>query len=281
MAHRIGAATIAECSMKRGTPDHPKTAALAAALGADIAKTCGTLELLWHFTAKFSPQGDVGKWSDEAIAKAVGWGANDGTPADLIRSLISGQWLDECSERRLLVHDWEEHTDDSTKKGLARKNLKVFKPVRKMSRHVRTKSAVVQTCPEKICLPEPSLALPSQSLTTSSSSPAKADGEQTVVQVFQCSGTGPKEYPLTETKLAEYEQAYPAVDVRSQIRQMAQWLRDNPANRKTYTGMPAFMNRWLSRAQNNGGGLDRKHCATNGKPSFDPIEKLKQLDSQR
>ena len=49
--------------MKRGTPDHPKVAKLASMIGLPIPwalpYTVGLLEMLWHFTAKFAPRGDI------------------------------------------------------------------------------------------------------------------------------------------------------------------------------------------------------------------------------
>jgi hypothetical protein len=56
-----------------------------------------------------------------------------------------------------------------------------------------------------------------------------------------------------ESTIAEYRQAYPAVDVPVEIRSAAQWLLDNPSKRKTYGGIRRFLNGWFSRCQNSGG----------------------------
>ncbi len=149
--------------MKRGTPDHPKTEALSIALGIDGAKAVGTLELLWHFTAKFAPQGDIGKWPDDAIAKAVRWSDKDGTPAQLVRGLVNSGWLDYCQQRRLIVHDWDDHADESVKKALKRKELPFLKAVKKVSRQRRKLSGHIETMSENGSLPEP-VPEPSQSL---------------------------------------------------------------------------------------------------------------------
>ena len=63
------------------------------------------------------------------------------------------------------------------------------------------------------------------------------------------SGLMDKDYPVTEAKVAEYQETYPGVDVRQVLRGMRQWSMDNPTKRKTLRGMPAFMNRWLSKEQ--------------------------------
>ena len=238
--------------MKRGTPDHPKMEALATALGVDLAKAVGTLELLWHFTAKFAPQGDVGKWSDEAIAKAAHWCANDGEPCKLVRALVETRWLDECKERRLIVHDWGDHADDATKKQLKRKELDVLVPVRTLSRQRRKLSGHVQTTADNGGLPEPSLARAKPSLAIDSSPPDAVRTDEPPVLRFPCVGPGSQEFDLHQSKLDEYADSYPGIDVLAECRKALQWCRDNPARRKTHGGMGTFLNKWLARAQDSG-----------------------------
>lgn len=64
---------------------------------------------------------------------------------------------------------------------------------------------------------------------------------------------GPAEWPLTATKLAEYVESFPGVDVALEVKMALQWCRDNPTKRKTLRGMPAFLTRWLAKAQNDAG----------------------------
>ncbi len=63
-----------------------------------------------------------------------------------------------------------------------------------------------------------------------------------------------EEFSVSEAKVREYQETYPAVDVKAQIREARQWCIDNPAKRKTTRGIPAFLNRWLAKEQNRGGG---------------------------
>ena len=73
--------------------------------------------------------------------------------------------------------------------------------------------------------------------------------------VFPCSGKkGGDEFSLVADKIAEYAESFPGVDVRAEIRAALQWCRDNPSKRKTKRGMPAFLTRWLSKAQNSSRG---------------------------
>ena len=77
----------------------------------------GILELLWHFTAKFAPAGDIGKFPDSTIAKAIDW--NRATDR-LVDALVESRWLDRCTCHRLVIHDWWDHADDSVHMKLAR-----------------------------------------------------------------------------------------------------------------------------------------------------------------
>jgi hypothetical protein len=76
---------------------------------------------------------------------------------------------------------------------------------------------------------------------------------ETPVMTFPCKGPGPREWCLVPSKLAEYRESFPAVDVLTECRKARQWTIDNPAKRKTFTGMPAFLTRWLSKEQDRAG----------------------------
>lgn len=64
------------------------------------------------------------------------------------------------------------------------------------------------------------------------------------------------DFPIFESDVAEWEIAYPAVDVRQQLHAMRAWLIANPKNRKTSKGMRRFVNSWLDRKQNSAHRVD-------------------------
>ena len=105
--------------MKRGTIDHPKMRALLKALPVTGRYAAvGILESLWHFAALYAWQGDIGRHDDAAIAEWIGW---QGSPESLIEPLVTTGWLDRVDgPERLVVHDWQEHCDDSVKKRMQR-----------------------------------------------------------------------------------------------------------------------------------------------------------------
>jgi len=82
----------------------------------------------------------------------------------------------------------------------------------------------------------------------------RADSEPAVFELptnkFNTQG---ETYGVTQNKLEEWEQAYPACDVMAELRKMRAWLNDNPAKRKTVNGMAKFAGSWLSRQQDKGG----------------------------
>lgn len=64
-------------------------------------------------------------------------------------------------------------------------------------------------------------------------------------------GKGPAEWPLRQSKIAEYAESFPGVEVLAECRKAMQWCRDNPTRRKTFRGMAAFLQRWLGKAQDS------------------------------
>lgn len=58
---------------------------------------------------------------------------------------------------------------------------------------------------------------------------------------------GLKEWPLRQSKLDEYQESFPDLDCLSVIRVARQWCIDNPSKRKSYSGTPGFLTRWLGR----------------------------------
>lgn len=92
--------------MKLEALDHPKTLDLAARLEVELPTAIGHLELLWAFTGKKAPQGNIGKWPDGAIARACYW---MGRPEVFLLALRESGFIDADETHRLTVHDWREH----------------------------------------------------------------------------------------------------------------------------------------------------------------------------
>jgi hypothetical protein len=142
--------------MKRGTPRHPKVAQLRELLKIVPAAAIGYLELLWHFTAEFAPQGDIGKYDDARIEAALMWTGKRGR---LVEALRQAGWVDPHPEHRLVVHHWHDHADNAVQKRLQRAGLPFLTFTAKVTDQRRT-TADNGSLPEPEPSPEPSHALP-------------------------------------------------------------------------------------------------------------------------
>lgn len=105
--------------------DHPKTLHLASLLGVELPTAIGHLELLWAFTAKKAPQGNVGKWPAGAIAGACYWRGN---PDAFTAALGAARFLDLDPEHGWCVHDWHDHAPRWVKAKLSRERLTFVMP---------------------------------------------------------------------------------------------------------------------------------------------------------
>ncbi len=78
-------------------------------------------------------------------------------------------------------------------------------------------------------------------------------------------------YDVKESEIRAMQEAFPAVDVRQQYRQMGVWLRANKDRIKTYDGMQNFICKWLSREQDKGWRASKKSSAMTANSSFDQV----------
>lgn len=195
---------------------------LAERLSCDMPTAIGYLELLWNYTADMAPQGNIGQCTDSAIARYCEY---LGDPEDFIEALVQHNWLARDDTHRLLTTNWPKIARPWVKSKLKRMGLKFAEQ-------------------EPEAEPDP----PTGGL-------AHSQGD-TVVHTFPTVGDN-ADWPLQESKLHEWIDAFPGVDVPAECLKALQWCRDNPSRRKTYGGMSRFLNQWLSRAQNDAGNRRR------------------------
>ena len=72
-----------------------------------------------------------------------------------------------------------------------------------------------------------------------------------VLMQFPCKGN-PNQWPLHQSKLREYEETFPDIDIIAECRKARQWCVDNPRKRKTTGGMTRFLSSWITSANNKG-----------------------------
>jgi hypothetical protein len=106
--------------MKRSAWGHPKFKHLAELLHIDIWGAYGLCESLWHFTARYAPRGDVGRFSIEQVAAGIAWRKS---PETLFEAFRIAQLVDPDERGRpWYVHDWHEHAEDAVNRFLIRRN---------------------------------------------------------------------------------------------------------------------------------------------------------------
>lgn len=108
--------------MKQGTTEKVKFKKLKRRLQLPEWQCIGLLESLWRLTATSTPEGDIGRLSNEDIAATIEY---DEDADELIGHLVDCGWLDECPESRLIVHDWSEHAPNFIK-GYIKRHGKSF-----------------------------------------------------------------------------------------------------------------------------------------------------------
>jgi hypothetical protein len=86
-----------------------------------------------------------------------------------------------------------------------------------------------------------------------SSEPGVARSEPTIAEPslmeFPVVGDPTKTaWPLTESHVAKFREAYPDADVIGECRKALLWCEANKSKRKTAKGMPAFLARWFSQS---------------------------------
>lgn len=96
----------------------------------------------------------------------------------------------------------------------------------------------------------------SDSYSAEAESNGTSDGDDDPVFVSLPCRRGAKSketsYDVKESEIRAMQEAFPAVDVRQQYRQMSVWLKANKDRIKTYDGMQNFICKWLSREQDKG-----------------------------
>lgn len=120
------------------------------------------------------------------------------------------------------------------------KNYNLGSPLQEENLSINTKDKTDKT--EIVC------SEPSDGLKLEAENPPSSD------PVFLTITTNRKEeFPIHESDVQFWEETYPGVDVRSELRKIKAWSRDNASQRKTAKGMKGFCNRWLSREQDRAG----------------------------
>lgn len=245
-----------------GLTGHRKFRRLSRALGSSIVAR-GALELLWEHCYE-SGEEYVGLAED--IESMVGW---EGERGMLTRALADAgapegsgfiEPVDTSEPARYRVHDLWHHAPDYV----------IKRRKRELDRQSRSAPNGGQRPPSldwqlgDVRPPSPSHS-PSPAAKSISSEPTNGSKPSTFLE-FPTVGSGGSSWALTETLVDEFAELYPTVDVRQEARAALGWVRSSPGRRKTGGGMRRFLNSWLTRAVNRGGGRGMTSPAATSQP---------------
>jgi hypothetical protein len=89
-------------------------------------------------------------------------------------------------------------------------------------------------------------------------SPEPRPGSDTFIALLLNDKTA---HPISEQQVGRWEQLYPLIDIRQELRNYAGWSDANPGRRKTSRGILASLNYWLSKANDRSRGNGRNRDA--------------------
>lgn len=237
-------------------PEKPETQRICDVTGLDTPAVCGWLLLFWRWVDRHSTAEVIPHVSAKSLVRAVG-----ATEA-LWEAMAEVGWL-VFVDGGVRIPKWEERFSKGAKARLLN--------ARRAAKH-RLKDDVAPGRDESArgALPKGDVKENENESNSLDSPNGESSGEPSaVVMEFPVKPgrkNGPTVWKLTEAKLAEYRESFPDFDVLTEFRKARQWCKDSPTKRKTPGGMAAFLTRWLSKANNNGGGV-RDGPVFNGKPA--------------
>jgi len=158
-----------------------------------------------------------------------------------------------------------------------------YERLRKREQRNRAKSHDVPNCPDcpqlsPDVVDSPAMSAqaeaeadPERSGSDSSEPPGQVAPEPTVppVMVFPTSGKV-KTWGMPEALRQTLQDAFPGVEIVSECRRALAWCTANQAKRKTARGMPAFLTRWVSSAQDKGNAMPRQSPGRFDRPRTRP-----------
>ncbi len=248
--------------MRTGLWTHPKVALIAMRLGIPKAAVIGCLHGAWSIADEHSEDGSIECLSTDMIDAQI-------EQRGFAEQMASVGWL-EITETGVQFPRYEEHNGSTAKRRASeQKRKRTGRAAASCPQAVRNPSASMRTqCgPEEKRGEEKREETPTESFCSEPSpNGSELDAGQVVLE-FRTVGTGAKTWHLTQTKVDEYAEAFPGLDIVAECRKARQWCNDNPEKRKTPKGMPRFLNTWLSKAQDERGGRNG-----NGKPLRQAID---------
>ena len=242
------------------TSDKPEVWAMAQSLGIDADAVVGKLLRVWAWFDQQTQEGNAtgnGASVTTSVTKAL-LDRRVGVSGFCDSMILSG-WMNDDGQS-LTLPNFDRHNGKTAKTRAM--------TAKRVATHKAKSNASSVTSSVSGALPREEKNREENKVTkvTSVPSPAKADSGPLADHGFTLSD-GSLWRP-TVAKVKEWQGTFPVMDLDAQLRLAGQWLKDNPAKRKTERGMHRFLFAWLERAQNSNKAL----------PLFQPNQQPKRPD---
>lgn len=213
----------------------------------------GVLETLWRVTEANTPEGDIGRLTDDEIAAAFEW---EGDSSELVAALVDCRWIDRNESFRLIVHDWSIHCPNHLKGNLAKYGKQFADVLTREAPKERARETPREPPrePRMEAPTSPLLSSPNHSLSVPvycTETPSVSVPNESILS-FPCDGS-PAEWDLTSAQEREWTALFPSLDILAESRSAMAWILADPARKKTAKGMKRFLVGWFGRSQNRGG----------------------------
>ncbi len=115
---------------------HPKTRALARALGEPRPHVVGYLMCLWWWCLSYAEDGDLGRYEPDVVADAA---EIPGDPVRAVDALVSAGFVDRDGDGHMWVHDWEDYAGGLME---AREGKRAANQTRRANAEQRVRAAI-------------------------------------------------------------------------------------------------------------------------------------------
>jgi hypothetical protein len=223
---------------------------------------------LWTWACRSAPSGSLDGMEPYDIEMAVSYRNLDGK---CYAAMVAAGFIDEANGKASEIHGWTERTGGAIKKMEGRATyLKQWRDDRRTGSDRRREQPTnsIETVSEQFAdkvealtkQPSPVQSSPDQTRQEpdprGSAEPAKpASPPAPALLTFPTvrgARSGATEWPLTQREVNLLGVGFPDLDVMAECRKALVWAESNKADRKTASGMLAFLNRWMTTAQNGG-----------------------------
>jgi len=243
--------------------NHPKMKRLCRILGKitpeDQLLLRAKLENLWIHAVLYFPSGIIPS-TDEEIASECLWYDN---PTTFVNALCDSGFAKRTENIGIEIHGWDKYA--------GKLRIRREKSAEYMRKH-REKSTALALREHNVSITCENVVLEREKENERKENKKEKDfcveaskkeaidaGVILEFPVIQKSKTGkPETWNLTQPLLDEFIHSYPAIDSLAQCKAAHAWIIANPKNRKTFSGMPRFLNGWLSREQNRSPRIDNQ-----------------------